>query len=265
MKKFICLTVLMFLLVSCNANDSVTVISREDGSGTRSAFTELFGIEQTTSDAEITNSTSVMMMSVSGNKNAIGYISLGSLNDTVTAVKIDGVDATVANIKNGSYKISRPFIIVTNGSVTSLTQDFIDYIMSADGQTIVESKGYISIDTETAYTDNMISGTITIAGSSSVTPVMEALAESYMKRNTNASIEIQTSDSTTGVTSTVEKICDIGMVSRELKDSELEKGVSGLTIAMDGIAVIVNNDSTMKELTSEQVRQIFSGEPVKLP
>lgn len=248
----------------------ISVVSREDGSGTRGAFIELFGIEEkndagekmdmTTEDAEITNSTSVMMTTISGNTEAIGYISLGSLNDTVKAVKIDGAEATVENIKSGAYKIARPFNIATKAEVSEVAADFIKFIMSEQGQKVVEDSGYISQGNEGAYETSGLSGKVVVAGSSSVTPVMEKLKEAYNALNPDVTIEVQQSDSTTGVTSAVEGVCDIGMASRELKDSELEKGVSGTVIAMDGIAVIVNNESPVEELTSENVKAIFTGE-----
>ena len=248
----------------------ITVISREDGSGTRGAFIELFGIEvkndagekvdMTTDDAEITNSTSVMMTSVAGNTEAIGYISLGSLNDTVKAVKIDGAEATVDNIKSGTYKIARPFNIATKGEVSDVTQDFIKYIMSEDGQKVVEDNGYISQGNDGAYESAGLSGKVVVGGSSSVTPVMEKLKEAYVALNPDVTIEVQQSDSTTGMTSAIEGVCDIGMASRDLKDSEIEKGLTGTTIAMDGIAVIVNNDSPVEELSSDSVKGIYTGE-----
>lgn len=252
------------------AEGPISVVSREDGSGTRGAFIELFGIEEkndagekidmTTEDAEITNSTSVMMTTISGNTEAIGYISLGSLNDTVKAVKIDGAEATVDNIKSGAYKIARPFNIATKAEVSEVAADFIKYIMSEQGQKVVEDNGYISQGNEGAYEASGLSGKVVVAGSSSVTPVMEKLKEAYNALNPDVTIEVQQSDSTTGVTSAIEGVCDIGMASRELKDSELEKGVTGTVIAMDGIAVIVNNDSPVEELTSENVKAIFTGE-----
>ena len=248
----------------------ITVISREDGSGTRGAFIELFGIEvkndagekvdMTTDDAEITNSTSVMMTSVAGNTEAIGYISLGSLNDTVKAVKIDGAEATVDNIKSGTYKIARPFNIATKGEVSDVAQDFIKYIMSEDGQKVVEDNGYISQGNDGVYESAGLSGKVVVGGSSSVTPVMEKLKEAYVALNPDVTIEVQQSDSTTGMTSAIEGVCDIGMASRDLKDSEIEKGLTGTTIAMDGIAVIVNNASPVEELSSDSVKGIYTGE-----
>jgi len=255
---------------AAGAEGPITVVSREDGSGTRGAFIELFGVEvkndagekedMTTEDAEITNSTSVMMTTVAGNMEAVGYISLGSLNDTVKAVKIDGVEATVDNIKSGSYKIARPFNIATKEDMSEVAADFIKYMMSEEGQKVVEDNGYISQGNEGAYEAAGVSGKIVVAGSSSVTPVMEKLKEAYVALNPDVTIEVQQSDSTTGVTSAVEGVCDIGMASRELKDTELEKGIKGTVIAMDGIAVIVNNDSPVEELSSETVKGIYTGE-----
>lgn len=254
------------------ASNPITVISREDGSGTRSAFIELFGIEQedangetvdmTTTSAEITNNTSVMMTSVAGNPSAIGYISLGSLDETqVKALNIDGVAATVENINNGTYPVSRPFNIATGDTVSDVAQDFINFILSAEGQAVVVEEGYISVDAEAeAFTSNNASGNIVVAGSSSVTPVMEKLREAYLAINPNATIEVQQSDSTTGMNSVIEGVCDIGMASREVKDSELEAGVVPTTIAIDGIAVIVNLENSISDLTSDQVKGIYTGE-----
>lgn len=254
------------------AQGPVTVVSREDGSGTRGAFIELFGIEQkndagekvdyTTDDAEITNSTSVMMTTIAGNTEAIGYISLGSLNDTVKAVSIDGAEPSVDNIKSGAYKIARPFNIATGETVSEAAADFIKYIMSDEGQAVVEENGYISQGSEGAYRAANVSGRVVVAGSSSVTPVMEKLKEAYVELNPNVTIEVQQSDSTTGMTSAIEGVCDIGMASRELKDSETEAGLRATVIAMDGIAVIVNNDSPVDALTSDNVKAIFTGEAV---
>lgn len=250
----------------------IGVITREDGSGTRGAFIELFGIEQknddgekvdyTTDTAAVTNSTSVMMTTVSGDLYSIGYISLGSMNNTVKAIQIDGVSATVENIKSGTYKVARPFNIATKEGVSDTAQDFIHFIMSADGQDVIEENGYISVSDASPYSSTMDSGKIVIAGSSSVTPVMEKLKEAYLERNPNVTIEIQQSDSSTGISNTIDGICDIGMASRELKDSEIEQGLSSTVIAMDGIAVIVNNNSPVNELTSEQVKEIFMGNAI---
>ena len=252
-----------------DTSKEISVNSREDGSGTRGAFIELFGVEDkaadgtkvdnTTVEANITNSTAVMMTSVAGDPYAIGYISLGSLNDTVKAAKIDGAEATTDNVANGTYKVARPFNIVTKDGLSDVAKDFVDYIMSAEGQDIIEQNGYIKIDQNAAaYAGSKPEGKIVVAGSSSVSPVMEKLKEAYLAVNTNADIEIQTSDSTTGVTSTQEGICDIGMASRDLKDTET--GVTATTIAQDGIAVIVNNENPVENLTSDQVKSIFTGE-----
>lgn len=247
---------------------SVSVVSREDGSGTRGAFTELFEIlvkgddgtktDTTTKEAIIANKTDVMLTNVSGDEYAIGYVSLGSLSDTVKALKIDGVEATTENVKNSTYKVSRPFIITTNGEVDGIKKDFIDYILSKEGQEVVAAS-YIAVDdAAAAYAGTKPTGKLIIAGSSSVTPIMEKLKEAYVALNPNADIQIQQFDSTAGITGTIDGTCDIGMSSRDLKDSEKENLV-GTTIAIDGIAVIVNTKNPITEATSEQVRNIFTG------
>lgn len=253
--------------IGFDTSKDISVVSREDGSGTRGAFIELTGVEEkdadgnkvdnTTLDASITNSTEVMMTTVSGNDYAIGYASLGSLNDTVKAVKVGGVEATADNINAGTYTLARPFNIVTGDSVSEVAQDFINYIMSEDGQKIISDNGYIEVENTGSFTSTEAKGSIVVAGSSSVTPVMEKLKEAYAKVNANASIEIQESDSTTGVNSAIEGTCDIGMASRDLKDEE--KGVKATAIAKDGIAVIVNNNNTIDDLTVDQIKDIFTG------
>ena len=272
MKKMVSMVLALMMVVFAVSAlaEGINVISREDGSGTRGAFIELFGIEQkneagekvdyTTDECDITNSTSVMMTSVAGNDLAIGYISLGSLNETVKPLKIDGAEATVENIKADAYHIARPFNIATRAGVSDAAQDFINYIMSAEGQKVIEDNGYIAVvEDAPAYEGGKVSGKVVIAGSSSVTPVMEKLTEAYKALNPDVDLELQQSDSTAGVTSTIDGVCDIGMASRELKDSELEAGLKPLKIAMDGIAVIVSNDNPVEELTSEQVRDIYMG------
>ena len=247
----------------------ITVVSREDGSGTRGAFVELFGIEEevngekvdmTTEEANITNRTSVMMSTVAQDEYAIGYISLGSLDDSVKAVKIDGSEATAENIKNGSYKISRPFNIATKEDLSDAAQDFEDFILSTEGQKVVEDNKYIPLDDVSDYKSNGASGKVVVAGSSSVSPVMEKLKEAYQAVNSDVEVEIQTSDSTTGMQNAIDGVCDIGMASRELKDSEKEAGLTPTVIAMDGIAVVVNNDNPTDELSSDQVKSIFTGD-----
>ena len=266
------------LLTGCGGSSSdtagaddaeITVVSREDGSGTRGAFVELFGVQDeddkgektdmTTEDATITSSTEVVMTTVAGNKNAIGYCSLGSLNDTVKAVKIDGVEATVDNINNGKYAISRPFNIATNGTPSEVTQDFINYILSEDGQKIVEENGYIKASDAGAFKSNGAKGKIVVAGSSSVSPVMEKLMEAYKKVNTGADVELQESDSTTGMKNAIAKTCDIGMASRDLKDSETSAGLKATVIAKDGITVVVNKENSSDNLTKDQVNNIYRG------
>ena len=251
------------------ASGDITICSREDGSGTRGAFIELFGIEEkdadgnkvdnTTEAAKITNSTSVMLSTVAQDVNAIGYVSLGSLDDSVTALKIDGAEATAENIESGDYKVVRPFNIATKDDVSEAAQDFITYIMSADGQKIIEDNGYISVGDKPAYEATAVEGKVVVAGSSSVTPVMEKLAEGYKAVNDKVDIEVQQSDSTTGMTSAIDGLCDIGMASRDLKDEE-KSALKVETIAKDGIAVIVNNANTCDDLTLDQVKSIYTGE-----
>ena len=260
------------LMVGCSSGTSdsgsqqINVVSREEGSGTRGAFVELFGVQEgdvdnTTSAAEVTNSTSVMISTVQGNENAIGYISLGSLSDDVKAVKIDGVEATTENVKSGDYKVSRPFIVCTKGTdLSEIASDFMSYIMSTDGQAIVSEEGYIAQDTTTTYTASNLSGSLTVGGSSSVTPLMEKLAEEYQKLNPEVEISVQQSDSTTGATNTIDGVYEIGMCSRELKQEEINAGLVPTVIATDGIAVIVNTNNAVDDLTVDQVKQIYTGE-----
>ena len=252
-----------------DSSNDITIVSREDGSGTRRAFIELFGIEEkkdgekvdmTTDDAQITNSTSVMLTTVAGDDYAIGYVSLGSLNDTVKALKIDGEEATEQNIKDGKYKICRPFNIATKkGADNEVAKDFIAYIMSKEGQQVISDNGYIGDDSAEAYAGSKPSGKAVVGGSSSVSPVMEKLIEAYKKVNTGAEIELQTTDSTTGMTSAIDGSYDIGMASRELQDEEKDK-LDSQVIATDGIAVIVNKNNTTDELSSDQVKTIYTGD-----
>ena len=253
---------------SFDTSQPISVLSREDGSGTRGAFIELFGIEvkndqgekedMTTTEAQITNNTEVMMSTVAGNPYAIGYCSLGSLNDTVKALKVDGVEATTENVSNGTYKIARPFNVVTKDGLSDVAQEFMDYILSDEGQKVIEDNGYISVDSGKTFKTASPSGKVVVAGSSSVSPVMEKLKEAYLAVNKNADIEIQTSDSTTGITSAIDGTCDIGMASRDLKEEET--GVTPTKIAMDGIAVIVNTENTMDDISSDAVKNIYLGD-----
>lgn len=251
---------------SDSGDNGITVISREEGSGTRDAFTELTGVlqddvDKTVDTAEISNSTSVVLQSVTDNPKAIGYVSLGSLDDSVKALKVDGTEPSVDTVKSGDYKLQRPFNIVTKGKVKELPQDFIDYIMSADGQKIIEKEGYISeAKGAKAYKASGLKGTITLAGSTSVAPVMEVLADNYKRLNDGVEIEIQQTGSGAGIQSTIEGVCDIGMASRALEDEESKEGLESKQIALDGIAVIVNTDNSVDELTTDQIMKIFTGE-----
>lgn len=251
-----------------DASKTISVVTREEGSGTRDAFTELTGVlvkdgdnktDNTTTSAVTINSTEAVITNVKDNEAAIGYISLGSLNDTVKALKIGGVEATADNVKSGDYAVSRPFNIAYKGELSDVAQDFVDYIMSSDGQKIVSDNGYVTVSENAAYSGKKPSGKISVAGSSSVSHVMEKLAEAYQKVNTNAKVEIQTSDSSAGMQSAMGGTCDIGMASRDLKDEE-KSALKVETIAKDGIAVIVNNANTCDDLTLDQVKSIYTGE-----
>ena len=274
MKKMLCGAAALCLMASAavaefDAGKQIDVISREDGSGTRGAFVELTGVEQkidgkkvdmTTEDAQITNNTAVMMTTVAGDTYAIGYISLGSLNDSVKAVKVAGVEATAENVKSGAYEVARPFNIAwQEATLSDAGRDFIAYIVSSEGQAIVNANGYVGSSDAVAYEAAGVTGKVVVAGSSSVSPVMEKLAEAYMAVNGGVEIEIQTSDSTTGMTSAMEGGCEIGMASRELKEAEAAV-LASCAIAMDGIAVIVNNENPIEDLSLEQICAIYTGE-----
>ncbi len=259
------------MLASCGGNsDKITVISREDGSGTRGAFIELTGIEEkdsngnktdnTKKDALICKSTDVVLTQVSGDKNAIGYISFGSLNDTVKALKVEGVGPSTATIESGDYKIVRPFNIAVKDGLSDAAQDFENYILSSEGQDIVEKAGYIKIDkSAAAYASNNASGKVVVSGSSSVTPVMEKLAEAYQKANTNVTVDVQQSDSSTGIKDAINGTSDIGMASRDISDDELSQGIKSVTIAQDAIAVIVNKDNAVEDITMDEIKAIYTG------
>ena len=259
------------MLASCGgSSDKITVISREDGSGTRGAFIELTGIEEkdsngnktdnTKKDALICKSTDVVLTQVSGDKNAIGYISFGSLNDTVKALKVEGVEPSTATIESGDYKIVRPFNIAVKDGLSDAAQDFENYILSSDGQDIIEKAGYIKIDkSAAAYASNNASGKVVVSGSSSVTPVMEKLAEAYQKVNTNVTVDVQQSDSSTGIKDAINGTSDIGMASRDISDDELSQGIKSVTIAQDAIAVIVNKDNAVEDITMDEIKSIYTG------
>lgn len=259
------------MLASCGgSSNKITVISREDGSGTRGAFIELTGIEEkdsngnktdnTKKDALICKSTDVVLTQVSGDKNAIGYISFGSLNDTVKALKVEGVEPSTATIESGDYKIVRPFNIAVKDGLSDAAQDFENYILSSEGQDIIEKAGYIKIDkSAAAYASNNASGKVVVSGSSSVTPVMEKLAEAYQKANTNVTVDVQQSDSSTGIKDAINGTSDIGMASRDISDDELSQGIKSVTIAQDAIAVIVNKDNAVEDITMDEIKAIYTG------
>lgn len=271
MKRFVgVLLALVLLLTSVTALAAeMTVISREAGSGTRSAFVELTGVEvkdengtkvdQTWEEAIIQNGTAQVITTVQGDVNAIGYISLGSLNETVKALKVNGVEAAPERIKDGSYALSRPFVLAVKGALNATAADFMAWMLGEEGQKIAAENGYVSGE-PAPYTAAPVAGKVVVGGSSSVGPLMEKLAEAYQTANPQVQIEVQVSDSTTGMRSAIDGIYDIGMASRAMKDSEAEAGLSGVTLCMDGIAVIVNNDNPLTDVTTEQLRQIFTGE-----
>lgn len=260
--------VILTALCACgkSSGSTISVITREEGSGTRGAFVELLGIvdgdgnDNIVKTAEATNSTSVMMTTVAGNKNAIGYVSLGSLSSDVKAIKVDGAEPTVANIEAGTYKVARPFNLVYNDDkLSDVAADFVKFIMSSEGQAVVTKKGYISVKTSDSYKSSGLTGTVVLDGSTSVGPLMDAIADEYKKLNPDVKVQIQQAGSSAGINSAIEGVCDIGMSSRELKSSESAK-IKAHKMATDGIAVIVNNSNTVDGLTSEQIKSIFLGE-----
>ncbi len=250
------------------ASGTINVISREDGSGTRGAFTEITGIlekdgdnetDTTSPDAVIQNSTEGVLSSVAGDVNSIGYISLGSLNDTVKAVKIDGVEPTSETVLSGDYKISRPFNIAWKGDLAALPADFVQFIHSKQGQEIAVDNGYVEAKLDGAdYSASNQSGSISVVGSTSISPLMEKLAEAYKELNPDVQIDITANGSSAGMTAAIEGTADIGMASRELKDEEKAE-LNSDAIALDGIAVVVNKDNSVEDLTLDQVKEVFQG------
>ena len=246
-----------------------TVVSREEGSGTRGAFIELVGLEEevdgskedmTTQEAIVQNSTNAVMQTVSQDAEAIGYISLGSLNDTVKALKIEGVEATEENIVNGTYKISRPFnLAFKEAEINDLAKDFLKFCLSEEAQALTLEEGYVPLKDTEKYEPAKVSGTLTVAGSTSVTPLMQKMAEKYQELNPDAKIEIQSTGSSAGIEAVIDGAADIAMASRELKDEEKDK-LAVEVIATDGIAVVVNPSSKVEDLTMDQLKQIFKGE-----
>lgn len=252
------------------AGGEIHVVSREVGSGTRGAFTEITKIlakndkgeevDSTYEEATIVNSTEGVITSVNGDPFAIGYISLGSLNDEVKAVKVDGVEATPENINKGDYKIARPFMLAYHeANLSDVAKDFLTFIMSKDGQEIVKEDGCIPIETTESYKPANIEGRIAIAGSTSVTPLMEKLVDKYKELNPGFEADIQSNGSSAGIQAAIEGVAEIGMSSRNLKPEELEK-VESTAIAMDGIAVVVNNDNAIDDISLDNIHKIFVGE-----
>ncbi len=251
---------------SKSMSGEITVITREESSGTRDAFVELLEITDDDGNAaiyegaEITEKTSVMLTSVAGNKKAIGYVSLGSLSDDVKAIAVNGVEATAENVKSGDYTVSRNFnLAYKEDSLSDAAADFLKFVLSVEGQKIVEEEGYIAIDTTEHYEASGVSGKFTLAGSTSVGPVAEVLCEAYKELNPDVEFDVQQTGSSAGMTSAIEDACDIGMASRDLKESEAAV-LKGTKIATDGIAVVVNLENSTDNLTSEQIKNIFKGD-----
>lgn len=279
MKKHVALFMAMVMMLTAgialafNADSEIVVVSREEGSGTRAAFVEITGVEakndkgekvdNTTLDAEIQNATSQVLVSVAGNEVAIGYVSLAALNETVKALKVDGFEANSENIIAGDYPVARPFNLVTKAGVelSEAAADFLAFIMSKEGQAVINENDAIAVVADApAFEAKDIEGKVVVGGSTSVEPIMGKLAEAYNALNPKVEIEIQGGGSSTGVNQALEGTFDIGMASRKLKDSEVEKGAENIVIAMDGIAVIVNPENTCEDVSLEQLRQIFTGE-----
>lgn len=240
---------------------AIQVVSREDGSGTKSAFAELIGFEQdnTTEGAVIAESTDAVIAAVTENPAAIGYISMGAAADAenIKLLTVDGTEASVENVQDGSYSLSRPFSLAWSGTLSELEQDFLTYILGS-GQTIV-GQSYVSVEDCTTFLSGQQEGTITIHGSSSAAPLLEELAEAYMDINPHAIIDVTASDSTSGLNDAMQGRCDIAMASRELKDYEKEL-LDYEVIAQDGIAVIVNDENPLLNISTTQLKSIFTGE-----
>lgn len=258
------------VLTGCSGGFDITkpinVVTRESGSGTRGAFVELFdlrdgGTDLITKEAEEVNKTDVVLTNIAGNPHAIGYVSMGSLNDTVKALEIDGIKATTANVTNGTYPVKRPFIIAYVGELDGLQKDFVEFILSSQGQAVIAADYVAAVSDAQAFAGTRPAGRIVVSGSSSVSPVMEKLIEAYKTFNSAAVIELQTTDSSAGMNAAADGVCDIGMSSRDLRESELEK-LTGITIAIDGIAVIVNTENTLAGMTKAQVKSVYLGETV---
>lgn len=286
MKKLLLALSALFVSMSAIYAEQIRPITREMGSGTRSAFVDIFDIkahrggkkiDAISQKAEVTNSTGVMILSVSNAKNAIGYISLGSLNERVKALKIDGVAPSVANVGNKSYKIVRPFnVAFKRDSKNALIADFLRFTQSKNAVQIIQKAGYIALPSDNQntlkgtktspqsdYKSQDLQGKLVIAGSSSITPLMEKLQEAYIALNPRAEVEILQSDSTMGINATSENIADIAMVSRELTKGEIARGLVVQVLAMDALVVIVNKNNALENLGADAIRQIFLGQITK--
>ena len=281
--KWISTISLSLLLAACGSDDAATdngsaagdfdvatdihVITREDGSGTRGAFSEIANIvdengdDAITQSATVQNGTSAVMQGVAGDVYAIGYISLGSLDNSVKAVNVNGIEATPENIMSGDYEVARNFNVAYGGELSEVAQDFWDFMFSAQAQELVAEEGYVSVDTEaTEYEAKALAGDITIVGSTSVQPIMERMAQAYREYNPDVVIDITAPGSGAGVTAAIDGTADIGMASRELSDEEQAQLSETAAIAVDGIAVILHLDNITEDLSLEDISGIYSGD-----
>lgn len=250
-----------------DASSDIHVITREDGSGTRTAFTEIAGVVDENDDdiitptATVQNGTNAVMQGVAGDVYSIGYISLGSLNDSVKAVSVNGVAAEADLVASGEYEVARNFNVTYGGELSEVAQDFWDFMFSAQGQELAVDEGYVAADASAPeYEAKGLSGDITIVGSTSVEPVIEAMSEAYRELNPDVSIDITAPGSGAGVTAAIDGTADIGMASRELSDEEQDQVTETAAIAVDGIAVIVHNDNPLEDLSLEDIAGIYLGD-----
>ena len=248
-----------------DADRVIAVFTREDGSGTRSAFIEITGVgDDMYVEAVVQNETAQILTSVETNEAGIGYVSVGSLSDSVKALEIDGVLPSNDTIMDGTYTLQRPFLVVVTDEKKDdpLVQDFIDFMLSAQGQEISASRWTMVLSNAHTYESSGLTGLLTVGGSTSVEPLMQRLREAYIALNPGVEIEVSGGGSGTGINQATEGILDIGMSSRELRDAEKEE-LTDIAIALDGVAVIVNKANPINELSIEQVKEIFTGEKTR--
>ena len=248
-----------------DADRVIAVFTREDGSGTRSAFIEITGVgDDMYIEAVVQNETAQILTSVETNDSGIGYVSVGSLSDSVKALEIDGVIPSNETIMDGSYSLQRPFLVVVTDEKKNdpLVQDFLDFMLSIEGQELAANRTTQAVDNPSAYSPSGLSGTLKVGGSTSVEPLMQQMREAYIAHNPGVEIEISGGGSGTGINEATEGILDLGMSSRELRDNEKEL-LTDIAIALDGVAVIVNAANPLTGLTLDQVREIYVGEIIR--